>query len=398
MLKIDSLDHNGNGIARLNDKVVFIKNALPEEIIEIKIINERKKFIEANVSKYIKKSNKRMDSPCPYFDICGGCDIMHMSYIDQLSFKQNKIENIINKYLNSNIKINKIVKSSNNFNYRNKITFQVKEKLGFYKNKSYEIVPIQECLISDKLINDSIKYLNKLELNNINKIICRTGSNELMVIIETNKDALNIEPIKKIADSIYLKINNKYKLVYGNKHIYETIDKYKYLVSPDSFFQINLDICLKLYKKIKEYVGNNKNVLDLYCGTGSIGIFVSENNNVLGIEINKYAIKDALENKKINNIKNINFICGDSGKILNNLNFKPDIIIVDPPRSGLDKNAIKNIISIKPKKLIYVSCDPMTFVRDLNILNEYYDIKEITPFDMFPNTKHVESLSLLILK
>ena len=152
------------------------------------------------------------------------------------------------------------------------------------------------------------------------------------------------------------------------------------------------------YSKIKEYVGTNNNVLDLYCGTGSISIFVSENNNVLGVEINKYAIEDAKENAKLNNIKNINFICGESGKELENIKFNPDVVIVDPPRSGLSKDAIKNILKINTNKLIYVSCDPMTFVRDLSMLNEKYEIVEITPFDMFPNTKHVECLCLLTLK
>lgn len=398
MIEISSLDHNGCGIARLNDKVVFVRNALPSEIVDINIINEKKKFIEANVSRYIKKSNERIDSPCPYFDVCGGCDIMHMSYNNQLEFKQKKIENIVNKYLDNNVKINKIIESSTNFNYRNKTTFQVKEKLGLYKNKSYDIVPIDECLISNDLINNSIKYLKILELDKIKKIICRVGLDKLMIIIETNDKNIDIDCIKTISSSIYLKIDNEYKLVYGDEYIYENIGKYKYLVSPDSFFQINLDICFKLYSKIKEYVGTNKNVLDLYCGTGSIGIFVSENNNVLGIEINKYAVEDAIKNKELNNIDNIEFICGDSGRKINNLNFNPDIIIVDPPRSGLDKVAIENIINIKPNELIYVSCDPMTLVRDLKILGNYYDIKEITPYDMFPNTKHVECLTRLTLK
>ena len=398
MIEINSLDHNGCGIGKIDNKIVFVRNALPGEIVDINIINEKRKFIEASVSKYINTSNKRINSPCPYFDICGGCDIMHMSYENQLIFKQDKIQNIVNKYIDNKVKINKIVKSSTNFNYRNKTTFQVKQQLGLYKNKSYDIVPIEECIISNNLINNSIKYLKKLNLNDINKIICRVGLNELMIIIETHNKNINIECLKAVASSIYLKVDNEYKLVYGSKYIYETIDNYKFLVSPDSFFQINIDTCNKLYNKIKEYIGTNKKILDLYCGTGSIGIFVSKNNNVLGIEINEYAIKDALRNKEINNVKNINFICGDSGEKINRLNFNPDIIIVDPPRSGLDKYTIQNIIKLNPRKLIYVSCDPMTMVRDLNILNKKYNIEEITPFDMFPNTKHVECLTLLNLK
>mgnify|MGYP002624698233 CR=1 FL=1 len=224
---------------------------------------------------------------------------MHMNYKNQIKFKQNKIKNIVSKYLNSNIKINDIV-YDNDKNYRNKVTFQVKEKLGFYNDNSYELINIDNCLISDKLINKIIPYLNKLNLKYINKIICRTGSNELMIIIESNKN-INIDVLKGIASSIYLKTNNNYKHIYGNKNIYEKIGDYKYIISPYSFFQTNTKIAEKLYKKIKEYVNENNNILDLYCGTGSIGIYVNKNNNVIGIEKNESAIKDALENIKINN-------------------------------------------------------------------------------------------------
>lgn len=398
MIEITSLDHNGKGIGKLNNKIVFVENALPNEIVEINITKEKKNFIEANIKSIIKKANNRIESACPFFFNCGGCDLLHLSYENSLKFKQDKIENIVNRYLKKKIKINKIVKCDNNFHYRNKTTFQVKEKIGFYKNKTYDIIPINNCLISSHLINDSIKYLQKLELKLINKIICRSSEDELMIILETNNDNLDISILKEIATSIYIKNNSKYKLIHGKKYITEKIGNYKYLVSPDSFFQVNINTCFKLYSKIKEYAGTNNSILDLYCGTGSIGIFVSETNNVLGVEINEYAIKDAIENAKLNNIQNISFICGESGKELENINFIPNIIIIDPPRSGLSKEAIKNILKIKPKKLIYVSCDPMTFVRDLNLLNEKYEIIEITPFDMFPNTKHVECLGFLVLK
>jgi len=398
MIEITSLDHNARGIGKLNNKIVFVENALPNEIVDIKITKEKKNFIEAKINKIIKKADNRIESICPYFDKCGGCDLLHINYNDSIKFKQEKIENIIDRYLNQKIKINNVVKCDNNFYYRNKTTFQIKECIGFYKNKTYDIIPIDNCLISSELINNSIRYLKKLELKYINKIICRSSDNELMIIIETNNTNLNIDELKDIATSIYFKNNNKYTLMYGKKYITETLNTYKYLVSPDSFFQININTCLKLYSKIKEYVGINNNILDLYCGTGSISIFVSENNNVLGIEINEYAIKDAIENAKLNNIKNINFICGESGKELNKINFKPDVVIVDPPRSGLTKETIDNIFKLNSKKLIYVSCDPMTLVRDLNLLEDNYEIIELTPFDMFPNTKHVECLTLLNLK
>lgn len=395
MYKINSLDHYGRGITKIDDKIAFIENALPDEIVEVKIENNKKKFIEGSVLKYISQTEKRINVDCPYYNQCGGCNIMHLPYSDQLNFKQEKIENIVKKYLNKDIKINRIVGSDIDTNYRNKVTFQVKEDIGFYKNKTYEIINIDNCLISDKLINNSIKYLKRLNLKEISKITCRSASNELMIIIETNNKNVDITPLKEISSSIYLKIDGKYINVFGNKFIHETLNNLNFIISPDSFFQVNKNTCLKLYNKIKDYVGKNKNIIDLYCGTGSIGIFVSENNNVIGIEINESAIKDAMENKNINNVKNIEFICGDSGKKLNDLNFNPDIIIVDPPRNGLNKETIDNVLKYNSKEIIYVSCDPMTLVRDLKILNKYYEIKEITPFDMFPNTYHVETLTYL---
>ena len=390
MLKIDSLDHNGRGITHLSNKVVFVENALEDEIVEINILNDKKNYIEASVSKYIQKSNERVEGLCPYYEVCGGCDILHMTYEKQSEFKQNKIRNIVDKYLDKSIKVNKIVKSNNQFGYRNKVTFQVKNALGFYKNKTNDIVKIDKCLLASKKINDSIEYLNKLDLTKINKITCRSTSNELMIIIDSNSN-IDISPIKDIASSIYIKD----KLVHGNPNIYNMIGTYKYIISPDSFFQINDDICKKLYDKIYDETKDSKNVLDLYCGTGSIGIYVSENKNVLGVEINESAINDANVNKELNNIKNISFICGDSGKESKRINFKPDTIIVDPPRSGLDNNTINNILEINPNKIIYVSCDPMTLVRDLKLLSNNYSINEINPFDMFPNTKHVETITIL---
>lgn len=398
MLKIEKLDHYGRGITKLDNKTVFVKDALPDEIVEINIIKEKKNYAEANVLKYIQKSNNRIEPKCPYYNSCGGCNIMHIPYEDQLKFKQNKIENIIKKYLNNEVKINDIVSSDRIDFYRNKTTFQVQEKIGFYKENTYDIINIDSCTISDKLINNSIKFLKRLNLKEITKITCRTGLNELMIIIETQNENLDITPLKEIAHSIYLKTNNKYIHKFGSENIYEKLENYKFKISPDSFFQVNIDTCLKLYNKVKEYVKNNKNVIDLYCGTGSIGIFVSENNNVIGIEMNEYAIKDAIDNKKLNNIKNIDFICGDSGKKLKDLNFMPDTIIVDPPRNGLNKETINNILKFDSKEIIYVSCDPMTLMRDLNALNEYYDIKEITPFDMFPNTHHIETIAYLTKK
>ena len=387
MLEIKSLNHDFNGIGKLNEKVIFVKDALPGEVVDIKIIKEKKSYSEAIVTKYIKTSKNRVKPKCKYFGFCGGCNIMNINYLNQLKCKEEKINNIIKKYIKKDVKINPII-YDNDIGYRNKIKFQIGNKVGFFKNNSYEVINIDNCKIANKKINQSIPYLNNLDLTKIKNITCRTAQDKLMIIIETkNNDDIDVSPILNVSDSIYL--NDKH--IYKDKTILEKLDEFEYIISPQSFFQINKNICLKLYRKIKEYVGENNKVLDLYCGCGSIGIFVSKNNEVLGVEINKSAIKDANKNKKLNKLNKINFICGDSS-IENN--FKPNIIIVDPPRSGLNDKTIKKINKLKPEKLIYVSCDPMTLVRDLNKL-DLFNIVEITPFDMFPNTKHCESLCLL---
>ena len=395
MIEIESLDHYGRGISKINGKVTFIKNALPGEIIDIKVLKNKSKFDEADVKKYFKYSPKRVKVECPYYDTCGGCNIMHLSYEEQLKFKQNKIKNIVSKYINQTIQINDIIGSSFNY-YRNKVTFHVKNNnIGFFNENTHELINIDKCIISNDLINNSIKYLKMLNLNSIRNITCRVGSNKLMIIIETSDVNLDITPLKEIADSIYFKFNKEYIHVFKDKYIYENLGNYKFAISPDSFFQNNIDCCIKLYNKIKEYTKTNKKIIDLYCGTGSIGIYISKDNNIVGIEINKSAILDANKNKDLNNLKGIEFILGDSGKKLNNIDFKPDIIVVDPPRSGLNKETISNILKFEPNEILYVSCEPMTMVRDLNILSKKYSIEAITPFDMFPNTYHVECLSYL---
>jgi len=395
MVEIKSFDHQGRGIGKIDNKVVFVKNALPGEIVEIIVNDEKKKFMEASIKKINKTSKNRIKPMCPYFEKCGGCNLMHISYENQLNFKKEKIENIVTKYLNQEIRVNNIVKSSNELNYRNKITFQVNNNIGFYEEKTNNFIKIDKCLICNDIINKSIKYLNRLELKSINKIICKNINNKLMIIVDTNNKNLDISCLKEIADSIYIKDNGNYLLKYGQEYEEGHIDNYSFTISPDSFFQINLDVATKILKKIKNEVGCNNTILDLYCGTGIIGIYISDNNKVIGVEINKQAYLDALNNKKNNKLSNIDFICNDSGKSIKELNINPDIVIIDPPRGGLNSETIKNILELEAKKIIYVSCNPITLVRDLNHLKDKYTISEITPFDMFPQTYHVECIAIL---
>lgn len=389
-MEILKYDHNGRGITYLNDKIVFVSNAIIGEDVEIKIIEEKKNYIVAEVDKYNKISSIREKNICPYFNVCGGCDIMHLPYLEQLKFKQNKVKEIINKFYGGKVVIKDIIYDKE-FNYRNKVSLKINNKVGYYKKNSHDIINIDKCDLLSEDINRLIDKLNHIDLGKNKNIIIRKNTNGLMLILDSKID---YDLIEDEVISIYL--NDK--KVYG-EDLYEEMNGLKFIISPLSFFQVNKYNTINLYNKILEYcdLKGTETVLDLYCGTGTIGSFVSKNcGKVIGIEINESAINDANINKRINGLNNIEFICGDSGKILKNNKYKNiDIVIVDPPRSGLSELSINEIININPKKIIYTSCDPVTLARDLKILSEKYKVKELTPVDMFPHTYHVESVCLL---
>ena len=388
MIEILKLDHQGRGIGKINNKIIFIKNALPKELVEVKIEKDKKNYLKGIVTNYIKKSEKRIKPKCPYYEQCGGCNLMHINYQDQIEYKQEKIENIIHKYVDKFIKVNKIIPCEKIYNYRNKITFHVNNKIGLYEDNTNNIIEIDKCLLADNKINKILKELKTLKLNK-DEITIRSSYNDSLIYYKNKDNIINVS-----CNNI---INNN-TIIKGNNYIIEKLKDFKFIISPTSFFQVNTQQTIILYDLIKELAKPNKNdiLLDLYCGTGTIGLYLSkESKEILGIEINKEAIIDANKNKALNNIKNAKFIAGDAKEIIKKLKYKPDIIIVDPPRSGLYKGMIKDLINFKANKIIYVSCDPITLSRDLQELKEQYIIKEIQPVDLFPNTYHIENIVLL---
>ncbi len=399
-VEIVSLDHYGRGVSRLNDKIVFVKNALVGERVKIKVTKEKKDITEAQVVEYITKSEARIVPKCPYYGTCGGCNLMHMNYNEQLEFKKNKVEEVLKKFADVEFKIDRII-SSKEFYYRNKITLQVQEKVGLYKENSFEIVPIDACLICNEKINEVIKKLKKLDLKNIGKIVIKvTNLNEIMIIfyLTGEVDETIFASLKEKNISIVKHYENKYEVLFGNDYITEVIGDYKFNISADSFFQVNTKQAIEMFEVIKNNIDEADTLLDLYCGTGTIGISLSKNvKRIIGIEVNRFAIEDAIKNAKINSVNNIEFLCGKVENLIDKVN-DVDTIVVDPPRSGLDKVTIDNILRLNVKKLIYVSCDPVTLARDLKVLKEKYNIKNITLIDMFPNTHHVESVVSLEIK
>ena len=402
MTKIERLDHQGRGIAYIDDKITFVENALPGEEVLIKITNSKKKYNEGIVQKYIQKSEKRVDNVCPFYESCGGCNILHMSYNDQLEYKENKIKDIMKKYANID-KISKIIKCDKQFNYRNKVTLKVENNIiGYYEKKSYNLVNIDKCLIIDNEFNKIINDLKKFNLDNVYEIMIRnidSDNTALTLYLQKDTNCIQIDEYCKKNNIILNKIikNKDFKCNEKSK-IIGKLGNFKFIISPLSFFQVNTDQTIKLYDKILELLEPNKddNLLDLYCGTGTIGIYVANKvNKVLGVEIVKDAIHDANINKKINNANNINFICGNTEKIIKDVKEKYNAIIVDPPRAGLTESIIRDIFRINPDKIVYVSCDPITLARDLKLLQEKYEVLDVVPVDMFPNTYHVETVCKL---
>lgn len=388
--RIEKLNHQGYGIVRINNKVVFVQNAICDDVVDIEIISNYKKYALAEVVNYVSMSENHRNVVCPYYEECGGCNISHMKYPSQLEFKVNKVKDIFKRYLN--IDVDPKIECDKEFFYRNKVVFHVVDgKIGFYEEGTNRLINILGCRLLDKRINMLVPLFNKLDLTNIEKIMVRTTSKEVMVVFYGYIDKVDI--LKDKVDSIIL-INIKDKLLHGKSYIKEEINGMKFIISYNSFFQVNTNVMKKLYDKVLEYASltGSESVLDLYCGTGTIGLYLSKNaRDVMGIEVVEDAIKDANINKELNGINNIEFVCGDVGNLVNN-NYVADVVIVDPPRGGLSENTRKVLLENMYERIIYVSCDPMTLVRDLRDLSSKYEIKDVCLFDMFANTYHVETV------
>lgn len=392
-VEITRLNDNGEGIAKMNEKIIFIPKTIPGDIVELTNIENHKNFSRASLKKIIKKSKNRIPIDCPYYQTCGGCHLMGLSYEKQLEYKKEKVKNILKKY--AKLEVEPTIKESEPYNYRNKITLQVQNGIiGLYESNSNTLVKITKCLLISDQMNQVINQLQStINLQKIEKIMIREVSHQIMVqLIGQTEEKFKVKELSKTVASLYL---NDKKL-YGLTSLKERLGPYKFLVSKSSFFQVNHNQTINLYNQVKKYLGNNHNhVLDLYCGTGTIGIYVSSCcKKITGIELNHSSVIDARNNIKINHLQNIEILEGDVGKLLQAKNTY-DAIIVDPPRSGLDKKTRQTLLTIKSPKIIYISCNPMTLARDLNQLKQLYNLEAISLFDMFPNTYHVETVCVL---
>lgn len=390
IVKIDKLSHDLRGITKIDNKITFIPKTLPEEVVNIRITKQKKKFNDGCLTTIIEESKDRVKYICPYYDICGGCDTGHILYSKSIMYKKDMVVDIFKRYCDMDVDMDIVYDDDNIYNYRNKITLRVND--GKLALVGESLVNIDYCYLVNDNINKVIGILNGICLDGIDEVIIR-GTDEIMVIIKGNID--NDKLIQILKDNVSSIFINGVK-VFGNDYVMINVGNYRYAVYPDSFFQVNTKMISRLYDKVLEFAGRGDKLLDLYCGAGTIGIYLANNfNSVRGIEQNESAIKGANLNKGINDIKNISFVCEKASDINE---IVEGVVVVDPPRSGLDSTTIKRILNSRIERLIYVSCNPITLARDINILKDKYNLVSMSLFDMFPNTSHAECVSVLYRK
>ena len=439
-LIVDVIDYgaNGEGIAKINGYTIFVLGALKGEKCKIHILKVLKTHAFAKVIQIIEKSSKRVEPDCSTFNKCGGCDLRHIAYGETLKIKQEKVQNLVNKMLKNKVKVNETVGMENPTFYRNKAIYPVTQdkKVGIFAKRSHNIIPINECKIQTKISQEISKYIldnwedsiydEETGKGLLRNIMVREGfkTDEIMLVLvqngeknvfETNSK-LKIEnvikefpKIKTIVINVNTEKTNvvlsrKNIIVYGDGTITDRLGDYEFKISPNSFYQVNPVQTEKLYNLAIEGAKLKKDdiLCDLYCGIGTIGIFASKYvKKVYGVEIVEEAIKDAKQNAEINNVDNIEFIQGDVevafNKMLDN-GVKPSVVIVDPPRKGLDSKTVQNLCNLKLDRLVYVSCNPATLMRDLQVLEDVYKIDSITPVDNFCYSSHIECVAVLEIK
>ena len=426
---ITDINNLGYGICRIGGVVTFVANTADGDTAEIQIIKICKDYYIGKIISIIHGSKHRIKSCCPVSEKCGGCVYQHISYEHELELKRNYVINAIKKNGFRDKKITEVVNNGIIRGYRNKVQYPVGDKniIGYYANHSHNIIENFHCELeheSFREILDHIKsFLIKYSINYVKYIYLRRGKNtgEIMVCLVTKSNDIKYEHEKILINDIIIKFpdvksivinineddtnvicSDKYITVYGHDHISDILCGCKFNISAASFYQVNHDTAELLYYKIYELaeLKDGDKIVDLYCGAGTIGIFLTALNKkngrniyLTGIDIVQEAINNAVINSEINKIDNIKFICGDAEH--NEIN-SSNVIIIDPPRKGCSKELIQRICSAFPEKIVYVSCNPDTLARDLTMFDTNgYHFDTITPFDMFPRTGHIECVVLL---
>ena len=435
--------YEGEGIAKIDNFTIFIPGAIKGEKVKILIVKVLSSHAFGKILEIISESETRQDADCSTYKRCGGCNLRHIKYEETLKMKQNAVQSLVNKTLKNKIQVEETVGMENPFHYRNKAQYPLginkegQPTIGVFANRTHEVIPMEKCLIQNPQSEEIAKYiLEFIKQNNISiynektgkglfrHIVIKVGivTNQVMCVLVINGKVIPQEvvmineliakfpQIKTIVKNTNMKNTNvilgqENINLYGDGYIEDKLGEYTFKISPLSFYQVNPVQAEKLYNLGVQMaqISKEDTVFDLYCGIGTISLFMAKYaKKVYGIEIVKEAVDAAKENAVRNGVNNTEFYAGDVEIVLDDLinkqGIKADIVMFDPPRKGLDKNSINNILKIKPKKIVYISCNPATLVRDLAMFEELYDIKKMIPVDMFPWTSHVECCSVLYLK
>lgn len=440
-IAIDDLGESGEGIGKIDNFTIFVHGGIPGDYLEAKIIKVKKQYAIAKATNIIEESSLRVDRPCPYLN-CGGCQTQSIDYKAQLSLKKEIVSSSLQRIGGISTPVNDVIGMDEPMAYRNKSQFPVREingelHIGFYKQRTHDVVDIESCMLQHPLINNIMKCLRSIlkesgisaynEFSNsgyLRHIVTRISyrTKDTMLIFVTNGSSSEDKMLNEIVDLLkkefveiksFIQNINKSKgnrvlgfeniTLDGHDQITDYIDDLSFQISPLSFLQVNPIQTEILYHTALDLLDldHNDRVFDIYCGIGTISLFLAKKaKEVYGVEVVEVAVEDAKKNALRNNQINTEFFTGRAEDIIPKLyeeGYCADVVVVDPPRKGCDMEVLKTILEMAPKKIAYISCKASTLARDLKILSEKYEVEVVQPVDMFPYTTHVETVCLLKL-
>ncbi len=452
-IEIETTAFGGKGLARVNSMVVFVDQALPGELVSARIVKKKKNWAEARLLDIKRPSRHRIKAPCPYSGFCGGCKWQFLTYPKQVEYKTQHVEEACRHIgLLENVKVLPTLASDNVFGYRNKMEFSCSDRrwllpeqlgrkdidttfaLGLHvPGTFYKVLDIDACLLQPDQGNQILKVIREYIRSSGEPVYglrshvgfwrfvvlrhCLCEDKWMVNLVTAEEKRYQVEPLAELLtksfDNLASVVNNitarKAQVAFGEREILlagkpylvEGIGRYRFEISANSFFQTNTSSAHRLYEVVGRYcdLTGREKVLDLYCGAGTISIFLAAGaREVVGLEMVPSAVDDAVKNCRRNGIDNCSFIAGDIRYTLKQVTIAPDVMVIDPPRAGMHKDVVKQILAMAPARIVYVSCNPATMARDLVMMKDDYLLVEVQPVDMFPHTYHIESVALLARK
>ena len=439
-LRIEKLNSEGAGIARVDGFVLFVKNSCPDDILRCKVTKLNKRYGFAEIVEILTPSVDRVEPKCKMYKLCGACSLQHISYEAQLRYKKQIVEDTLFSGLGLNINVGEVVGIPDGFNYRNKIQYPVGSKkgqtrilAGYYQQATHELINIKYCPIQPDAVNDVMEFIKlnaekygisaydeKKYSGLLRHIVIRVSEYDSKMIVSLVLNAVNIDgAVKKLAQDLYdnfdcvvgisanfntqksnVILGNKSQLLFGQDYVEEKLSGVVFKISADTFFQVNPKCANLMFDYVKTKISeivSNPTIFDAYAGIAAFGIVMSDiAKAVVSVELNEQSILKAKENLQRLEIHNVEAIASDTMKYLENEGRHFDVTIIDPPRKGSDETSLSKIAEITDKLLVYVSCNPATLARDLKLLlSKGFEIESVKPFDMFPQTPHVETVVVL---